>query len=114
VIQIQGTLTNEGTAPFYEAGPAVVGQAFGSPGYIGGIGFTETYAETISFSCWSSYRAARDYAFSSGHHNEARKRDRAEQWHDPETDCFMRLRPLASTGSLLGRNPFEALATVPS
>jgi hypothetical protein len=93
--------------PFFDAAPGVIVQADAHEGYLGGLGFTESFVETTSFSCWSTYRDARDFAFGSGAHDEARRRDRAEQWHDGSTECFMRLRPLRSTGNLFGANPFE-------
>jgi hypothetical protein len=113
VVQIDGTLTPEGFGPFYESTPAAIHQAFAHEAYLGGLGFTDTFRETVSFTCWRTARGARDYAFGPGAHDEARRRDRAEGWHDKATELFLRLRPIRSSGTVLGANPFPQLASAP-
>lgn len=111
VVQIDGTLTPEGTGPFYESASGVVQQAFAHEAYLGGLGFTDSFMETVSFTCWRTAKGARDYAFGQGAHDVARRRDRAEGWHDSATELFLRLRPIRSNGTVLGANPFPQLAT---
>lgn len=75
-------------------------------GYLGGLGLSDTMLTTTSFSCWSSWRESRAFAFGAGHHATAYKADQAQQRHSAE--FFVRFRPLRSEGSLDGRDPLAA------
>lgn len=109
VVHIQSAVAPHGAAPFYEAGPVVAAQALAHPGYLGGLGLTDTFADIASLSCWRTYSDAHDYALRDGPHDRARRQSHRDQWALPATECYMRLRPLASTGTLQGSNPFDAL-----
>lgn len=109
VIHIQSAIAPHGAAPFYEAGPAVAAQALAHPGHLGGVGLTDTFGEIASLSCWPTYSDARDNAFSDGHHARARQQSNRDQWARPATECYMRMRPLAWTGTLQGSNPFGSV-----
>ena len=45
VIHIQSTVAPHAAAPFYEAGPDVAAQALAHPGYLSGLGLTDTFAD---------------------------------------------------------------------
>ena len=96
LVMIAGTLCPQYAADFANAGAKIVARAHGFPGYLGGCGLTETGAETISFSCWRSSTAAREFAYSAGAHLDGMRTARAQTWHDPTTEVFVRFRPLAA------------------
>lgn len=75
-------------------------------GYLGGLGLSDTMLTTTSFSCWSTWRESRAFAFGAGHHVTAYKADMAQQRHS--TEFFVRFRPLRSEGSFDGCAPFAA------
>ncbi len=74
-------------------------------GYLGGLGLVSSPLNTTSCSAWRSSADSRDFAFRPGGHADALRDDREHRNHP--TERFLRLRPLATQGTLCGRNPFE-------
>ena len=69
------------------------------PGHRGSVDvFSKPPFENTSISIWSSTAQARDFAYTAGGHSYAMKHSRALGTH--KTGVFLRVRPLASTGSL--------------
>jgi hypothetical protein len=69
------------------------------PGHRGSVDvFSKPPFENTSISIWSSSAQARDFAYAAGGHSYAMKHSRALGTH--RTGVFLRVRPLASTGSL--------------
>ena len=85
----------------------VITQTEASPGYLGGVGAQSTVFDTTSISAWRSYADVKRFAYASGAHREAMKRDLAEGRH--RTSWFMRLRPVSERGTLAGDVVFGAL-----
>jgi hypothetical protein len=104
LILISGQLRARIIPAFSRDAGLAVRHAFAQPGYLGGLGITNTPLNTTSCSAWRTYADARAYAFQPGGHAEAMKRDRAAEHH--RTEWFLRVRPLVEQGSLAGRAPF--------
>jgi len=107
LILISGQLKARWIPAFTKDGAKAVAHAFAQPGYLGGLGINNSALNTTSCSAWRTYADAKAYAFKPGAHATAMKRDRAAERH--RTEWFLRIRPLAETGSLNGRAPFEGL-----
>lgn len=78
LILISGNLRGRHVPAFMKDVPAAVAQAFAHPGYLGGLAINSSPLNTTSCSCWRTYADAQDYAFRSGDHAEAMRRDRAD------------------------------------
>ena len=106
LVLISGDLRARTYVPFIRDGVAAIGQAFGHPGYLGGLGLQASPLNTTSCSAWRSYADARDYAWAAGgSHATAVANDAAREQH--VTACFVRARVLASSGTLAGRPVFS-------
>jgi hypothetical protein len=103
LILISGNLHARYVPAFTRDAACAVAHAFAHPGYLGGLAINSSPLNTTSCSCWRTYEDARDYAFKSGRHLEAMRRDVAGAHH--KTQYFLRLRPLAERGSLAGTTP---------
>lgn len=77
------------------------------PGYLGGLGLLSSPLSPTSCSAWRSSADSRGYAFRPGGHADAIRNDR--EHHNHRTERFLRLRPLATHGTLSGRDPFAGL-----
>jgi hypothetical protein len=106
LVVISGDLHPEHVAAFQTAGGPAVAQANADPAYLGGVGLTSNGLDITSFSCWTSTRAARRYAFGAGAHREAKDADETLGWHDRATAFFGTFRVLEASGTLLGAAPF--------
>ena len=110
LILIAGDLYARHAPAFMKDVPGAVAHAFSHPGYLGGLAVTSSPLNTTSCSCWRTYADAKDYAFNAGDHAEAMRRDRRDGRH--KTEWFLRLRPLAERGTLVGTAPLTpVLAT---
>lgn len=111
LILISGDLAAQGAPGFVRDAPRTVAHAFTHPGYLGGLALASSPRNTTSCSAWRTYADARDYAYGSGRHREAMLRDRREKRHARE--WFLRIRPLRSSGTLLGADPFAGRLPAP-
>lgn len=107
LVLISGELRARYIPAFWRDGAKAVGHAFTHPGYLGGFGASSSPLNTTSVSAWRTAADSRDYAFRPGGHADALRRDRARGHH--RTERFLRIRPLATRGTLRGRNPFEGV-----
>jgi hypothetical protein len=107
LILISGELHARYVPAFARDAAGAIGHAFQHPGYLGGLAITSSPLNTTSCSCWRTYADARDYAYRPGGHLDAIRRDRARGHH--RTEYFLRLRPLAESGSLGGRRPLASV-----
>jgi hypothetical protein len=107
LILISGNLRPRYAPVFFSDAARAVTQAFGQPGYLGGLALASSPTDTTSCSAWRRYADARAYAFRPGAHATAMRRDKAGRHH--RTEHFLRVRPLAERGTLDGAAPFGAL-----
>jgi hypothetical protein len=106
VVMINGVLRAR-YLPHFTRDNARIGKELATaPGYLGGLGLSDTMLTTTSFSCWNTWRESRAFAFGAGHHATAYKADKDQQRHS--TEFFVRFRPLRSEGSLDGSDPLAA------
>jgi hypothetical protein len=90
--------------PFVRASMKAEARVIEAPGRIWSTGLARP-PFVSTFSLWESADAAREYAFSPGAHNDAIAQGRAEPFHKRE--AFVRFRPYAAAGHLVGRNPLS-------
>ena len=106
LVVISGDLRPGAVLPFVRDGVRAIGDAFGHPGYLGGLGLISSPLNTTSCSAWRTYADARDYAWrEDGAHAGVVANDAARDQH--VTACLIRIRPLASSGTLNGRPVFS-------
>ena len=104
LILISGNLRPGGVPGFVRDSFGAVAHAFEHPGYLGGLALMSSPLNTTSCSAWRTCSDARGYAYRTGRHSDAMKRDRADERH--VTECFLRIRPTASSGTLEGKPVF--------
>ena len=104
VVLINGVLRARHAIRFTRDNARVASQLQDAPGYLGGLGISDTPMTTTSLSCCRTRRDSRAFAFGAGAHQHAYKIDLAQNRHS--TTFFVRFRPLASSGSIDGRDPF--------
>jgi hypothetical protein len=107
LVLISGELKPRHFVAFTRDSFGAVEHAQGHPGYLGGLAIQSSLRNTTSCSAWRTYADARDYAYGQGAHALAMRRDRQAERH--ETQWFSRIRPLASAGTLDGRDPYAGL-----
>lgn len=107
LVVISGELHARYVPRFARDQRSAVAHAHRSEGYLGGLGAQSSIWDTTSISAWRSYADAKRYAYSSGGHREAMKRDLAEAGH--RTMWFLRVRPTSESGTLAGRRVFGEL-----
>jgi hypothetical protein len=107
LVLISGELRARFLPPFLRGAAASVRHANAQPGYLGGLGLNSSVLNTTSCSAWRTAADSRRFAFASGAHATAMRIDRAGEHH--RTERFIRLRPLASSGTLRGRDPFAGV-----
>ena len=107
LILISGELKARWLPAFSVDAAKAMGQALGEEGYLGGLAIQSSPLNTTSCSAWATYADARRYAYASGRHQSAMKRDKSEEHH--RTEHFVRVRPLAERGMLDGTAPFAAV-----
>lgn len=104
VVLINGVLKPRHAIRFARDNALVAAQLRSAAGYLGGLGISDTPMTTTSLSCWRTRRDSRAFAFGTGAHQRAYKVDQAEERHS--TTFFVRFRPLATSGTLDGQDPF--------
>lgn len=79
-----------------------------TPGYITsfGVGEAPVYRQA-TFSVWRSVADVKAFAYASKEHAEVIKKTRDENWYSEE--LFARFKPIASFGTINGKNPLENL-----
>ncbi len=107
VVLINGVLKTRHLLRFLRDNARSVRQLGTAAGYLGGLGISDTPMTTTSVSCWRSPRDSRAFAFGPGAHQHAYQIDLAQERH--RTMFWVRFRPLATAGTLDGRNPFEGV-----
>ncbi|GAC1439581.1 MAG: hypothetical protein NVSMB63_05000 [Sediminibacterium sp.] len=77
-----------------------------SPGFIVSIGIGEIpWIKQATFSLWDSKALMKQFAYQMQEHTTVIRKTREEDWYSEE--MFVRFRPLASHGSIRGKNPLE-------
>lgn len=107
LVLISGELRARHLPPFVRGAAASVRHANAQPGYLGGVGLNSSPLNTTSCSAWRTSADSRRFAFASGAHATAMRIDVSGRHH--RTERFLRLRPLASSGTLRGRDPFAGV-----
>lgn len=79
-----------------------------APGYITsfGVGEAPVYRQA-TFSIWRSVADVKAFAYASKEHAEVIKKTRDENWYSEE--LFARFKPIASFGTINGKNPLGNL-----
>jgi len=79
-----------------------------APGYISsfGIGEAPVYRQA-TFSVWESLEHVKAFAYKSPEHAEVIKKTRSEGWYSEE--LFARFKPIASFGTVNGKDPLNGL-----
>jgi hypothetical protein len=113
VVFTLGRLRLTQTRRFIRTSAQAEGAATQAPGLVWGTGLARPpFVATCSV--WESSRALATYAYghSEPAHHNAIETDQTKPFH--HQSAFIRFRPLASSGSLGGRNPFTDTAILPS
>ncbi|MFD2873797.1 DUF3291 domain-containing protein [Mucilaginibacter ximonensis] len=92
---------------FWGAVAGVEEQLSAAPGRIKSIAIGETHYLAATFSIWDNVENMKAFAYKPGKHVDVIKRARDEQWLSEE--LFARFKPIASIGTLNGKNPLEGL-----
>jgi len=79
-----------------------------APGYVisFGIGEAPVYRQA-TFSIWNSVDDVKNFAYASREHANVIKKTRDENWYSEE--LFARFKPVASFGTINGKDPLENL-----
>jgi hypothetical protein len=79
-----------------------------APGYVTsfGIGEAPVYRQA-TFSVWKSVDDVKSFAYASREHANVIKKTRDENWYSEE--LFARFKPVASFGTINGKDPLENL-----
>jgi hypothetical protein len=77
-----------------------------TPGFIFslGIGEAPVYRQA-TFSVWKNIEAVKNFAYQSPEHLKVIEKTRNENWYSEE--LFVRFKPIASIGTLNGKNPLH-------
>ncbi|PWK79321.1 uncharacterized protein DUF3291 [Mucilaginibacter oryzae] len=79
-----------------------------APGYITSFGVGEApFYKQATFSVWKNMDDVKAFAYQSREHAEVIKKTRSENWYSEE--LFARFKPIASFGTLNGRDPLNGL-----
>jgi heme-degrading monooxygenase HmoA len=79
-----------------------------APGYITSVGIGEAPVyRQATLSVWESADAVKNFAYNTPQHAEVIRKTRQENWYSEE--LFARFKPLATWGTLNGKNPVEGL-----
>ena len=97
------------TWTFWTANARVIRQVRQSPAVLGYVGLADHIGIASTFSVWRSLAEAREFAYGAGDHAPVVRPSRTVPWLRDR--FFARFRPLASAGTIDGRDPVgEALA----
>lgn len=79
-----------------------------APGYITSVGIGEApYFLQATFSVWNNIESVKAFAYHSAEHSEVIRKTREGNWYSEE--LFARFRPIATIGTLKGKNPLEGM-----
>ncbi len=79
-----------------------------APGYVTSFGIGEALVyRQATFSIWKSVEDVKNFAYASREHADVIKKTRDENWYSEE--LFARFKPIASFGTINGKDPLESL-----
>lgn len=91
---------------FWKHVDSVASQMRAANGFITSIGIGEVpWIKQATFSVWENKDAMKTFAYKMQQHTEVIKKTRNENWYSEE--MFVRLKPIASFGSLNGNDPLK-------
>lgn len=90
---------------FWKHVDSVASQMQAAPGFITSVGIGEIpWIKQATFSLWKSKEQMKQFAYNQ-QHAEVIQKTRKENWYSEE--MFVRLKPIASFGSLSGKDPLK-------
>lgn len=93
---------------FWSNVDAVANIMINAPGYITSVGIGEAPVyRQATFSVWNSVDDVKAFAYASREHAAVIKKTRDENWYSEE--LFARFKPVASFGTINGKNPLAGL-----
>jgi hypothetical protein len=91
---------------FWKHVDGVANQMQSASGFIMSVGIGEIpWIKQATFSVWESKEQMKQFAYKQHHHTEVIQKTRKENWYSEE--MFIRLKPVASCGSLNGKDPLK-------
>ena len=91
---------------FWKNVDGVARQMSGTAGFITSVGIGEVpWIKQATFSVWESKEHMKQSAYKMQEHAEVIRKTKKENWYSEE--MFIRFKPLASYGTLNGKNPLE-------
>ncbi|MGB4776251.1 MAG: DUF3291 domain-containing protein [Daejeonella sp.] len=94
--------------PFWTNVAPVANAMNTAPGYITSVGIGEApYFLQATFSVWHNIESVKAFAYYSAEHSEVIRKTREGNWYSEE--LFARFRPIATIGTLNGKNPLEGI-----
>lgn len=111
LILIRGNFANRHAGSFLGASVATGAQLTRASGYLGGVGLHRSVFEMTSLSCWASMKEARLYAYGAGAHADVMRKALDQEWSS--ANAFMAIRPLRTSGTFNGSNPFRDSVPLP-
>ena len=91
---------------FWKHVDGVASQMQAANGFIMSVGIGEMpWIKQATFSVWESKEQMKQFAYKQQQHTEVIQKTRKENWYKEE--MFVRLKPIASFGSLNGKDPLK-------
>jgi hypothetical protein len=88
---------------FWKSVSGVSQQVDKATGHVTSIGIGESFHLAATFSVWKNAESMKAFAYASGAHSEVIKLARQEDWLKEE--LFARFKPVASMGTINGKDP---------